>query len=148
MTTGANAMMRLSLIVLLLVSCSGHKHHAAPRPTPFADIAGHYQATITARSGVYVQSTTSIGFVYDLTIYATGKVTMTDAAGSLSTYTITRLADKSFRTLDTPLFNLITTLYEHGTSPTDLSTLRLTAANPQGVLYGVEDLILVKMAGG
>ncbi len=125
-------MIRHTILVALLAiaGCGGHHHTAAPPapppPTPFADIAGTYQATVTDQQGVYVSNTDPVGTAYDATIAASGTVTV-----GAATYTLTRLPDGSFKTKGRSIAGGLT---EFGTAPADLR--------------GTEDFLVVKLGGG
>ncbi len=143
----------LILCAFLLAGCgSSSSSPSAPAPGPYADIAGHYLATLVSGDGVYAglaPGATSVVTIDDTGHeYANAGMSLTGYAG----YTLHRQDDGTFLTDSRHVSSGIGTgVWEIGAQPASLATLTLTATEffsggsaPAGtVVY-----TLVKMSGG
>lgn len=149
-------MIRLCIALLFLAGCGSHGHHAKPPPvtppasTAFADIAGNYLATVTFATGL--PFTDPVNETYTVTVAADGQAVAVNRLHTATiTYHLQRMTDGTFATDPRPIPAGLT---EFGTLPADMSTLHLKALKlwagftDQGILYGTEDLILVRLAPG
>ncbi len=129
----------LPITAILLMGCGHHAHTepATPPPTPFADVAGNYLATVTATSGSY-NALYSVGDSQTATVTAQGNVTAGSAA-----YVLGRHPDGSFQLVRT--INASTA--EIGFAPADLSSVMIEY-HSYVTITGTITWALVKMSDG
>ncbi len=130
----------LPITAVLLIGCGHHSSGpttSAPPPTPFADVAGNYLATVTATSGSY-NALYTVGDSQTATITAQGNV----AAGT-SIYVLSRHPDGSFQ-----IYRKINaTTAEIGFAPPDLSQV-VIEYHDYVTITGTITWALVKTGGG
>jgi hypothetical protein len=133
------------LCLLALIEVSGCGHHDSPPTGPYSDIAGHYVATCTDRTGAYV-SQVALGDDRNATVSIYGILTTTDSVGSQIQYVLRRQPDGTFLT---DARDLGSNGFEAGRAPASLSPFVVTLYDTAGTTaLGTVTYYVARAAGG